>query len=262
MMDLRFDNRTALITGAAGSIGKGIARGFAESGAGIFVTDLSQEAVDGVVRELLSAGARCRGLAADVTNALGVEAVVNAARRFGTTIDILVNVAGVVGQGKIEDLSEEEWDRIFDVNCKGTFLFARHAVPLMKAQKYGRIINFSSKSGKTGSALMSHYSAAKAAVIGFTQALAYELANDGITVNCLCPGITQETGVWNFVSSGYVQNLKMSREEVVKQFTSKVPLKRLAKVEDVVAVTLFLASQGASYMTGQAINVTGGREMH
>jgi NAD(P)-dependent dehydrogenase (short-subunit alcohol dehydrogenase family) len=132
----------------------------------------------------------------------------------------------------------------------------------MKARKYGKIINFSSKSGKTGSAIMSAYSAAKAAIIGFTQALAYELAGDGITVNCLCPGITEDTGVWNQVSAGYMKNLKMSREEIVKQFTSKVPLKRLAKVADIVAVALFLASEGADYMTGQAINVTGGREMH
>jgi NAD(P)-dependent dehydrogenase (short-subunit alcohol dehydrogenase family) len=132
----------------------------------------------------------------------------------------------------------------------------------MKAHSYGRIVNFSSKSGKTGSALMSHYSAAKAAIIGFTQALAYELADNGINVNCVCPGITENTGVWSAVSAGYVENLHLPVEQVVKQFTAKVPLKRLARIEDVVAVTCFLASAGADYMTGQAVNVTGGREMH
>ena len=257
-----FDGKLALVTGAAGAIGKGIARGLAEGGARVFVTDLRQDAVDATVQELVKAGAQCRGLAGNVTDAGQVQAVVNAARDFGGAIDILVNVAGVVSQGKVEDITEEEWDRTFAVNCKGTFLFTKHVVPLMKARKYGRIINFSSKSGKTGSAIMSAYSAAKAAIIGFTQALAYELAGDGITVNCLCPGITEDTGVWNQVSAGYVKNLKMSREEVVKQFTSKVPLKRLARVADIVAVTLFLASPGADYMTGQAVNVTGGREMH
>jgi NAD(P)-dependent dehydrogenase (short-subunit alcohol dehydrogenase family) len=261
-MNLRFDNRTVLVTGAAGAIGKGIAHGFAQGGAGVFVTDLKPEAVEATVKELGAAGAKCQGLAGDVTNTAEVEAVAKAAHRFGGAIDILVNVAGIVGQGKVEDITEGDWDRVFAVNCKGSFLFIKHTVPLMKARKYGKIINFSSKSGKTGSAIMSHYSAAKAAIIGLTQALAYELAGDGITCNCLCPGITENTGVWQNVSAGYIQNLKMHREEVVKQFTSKVPLKRLAHVEDIVAVTLFLASPGADYMTGQAINVTGGREMH
>jgi NAD(P)-dependent dehydrogenase (short-subunit alcohol dehydrogenase family) len=135
-------------------------------------------------------------------------------------------------------------------------------VPMMKKNRYGRIVNFSSKSGKTGSALMAHYSAAKAAVIGLTQALAYELADFNINVNCVCPGITDNTGVWSHVSAGYIQNLKLAREDVVKKFSDKIPLKRLAAIKDVVAVTCFLASEGADYMTGQAVNITGGREMH
>lgn len=262
-MNLRFDHRTALITGAAGAIGKGIARGFSAAGARVFLTDLAPPGVEAAVAELQSAGAQAAGIAADVTLEDQVQSVVDAAARFGGgAVDILVNVAGVVGQGKVEEISEDEWDRIFDVNCKGTFFFTKYTVPLMKARRFGKIVNFSSKSGKTGSALMSPYSAAKAAIIGFTQALAYELADFGITVNCLCPGITDHTGVWANVSAGYIQNLGKSREEVVKQFTSKIPLKRLASVADVVATTLFLASSGADYMTGQAINVTGGREMH
>jgi NAD(P)-dependent dehydrogenase (short-subunit alcohol dehydrogenase family) len=108
---------------------------------------------------------------------------------------------------------------------------------------------------------MSHYSAAKAAIIGLTQALAFELA-PAIRVNCVCPGITENTGVWNNVSKDYVETMKLPMSDIVKKFTSKVPLGRLAHVEDVVAVTTFLASDGAAYMTGQAINITGGREMH
>lgn len=255
-----FTGKTALVTGAAGAIGKGVAAGFLKGGARVFITDLDPAAVDAAAREL---GGGCLGRAADVTKEPQVAEVVAAASKaFDGRIDILVNVAGIVGQGKVEDLTETDWDRMFAVNCKGTFLFVKHAVPLMKARGYGRIINYSSKSGKTGSALMSHYSAAKAAVIGFTQALAYELADSGITANCLCPGITDHTGVWSHVSAGYIRNLNLPREEVVRKFTEKIPLKRLARIEDLVAVTLFLASPGADYMTGQAINVTGGREMH
>lgn len=256
-----FKDQVVLVTGAAGAIGKSIAEGFCQGGAKVFVTDLNQEAIDSVVKELGNSG-ECCGLAADVTNAEQVKkAVASAAQTFGG-IDILINVAGIVGQGKVEDLTEEEWDKMFAVNCKGSFFFIREVVPFMKENKFGKIINFSSKSGKTGSALMSHYSAAKGAIIGFTQALAYELADDGINVNCVCPGITEDTGVWNNVSAGYIKNLEMPREEVIKKFSAKIPLKRLAKVKDVVAVTLFLASSGADYMTGQAVNITGGREMH
>jgi len=257
---MEFENKTVLVTGAAGAIGKGIAAGYAEAGAKVFLTDLKQDAVDAAVAEI---GSGCAGLAADVAQEDQVKKVVDAAAEaMGGKVDILVNVAGIVGQGKVEDLSVEEWDQMYAVNCRGSFLFIKHCVPMMKANQFGKIVNFSSKSGKTGSALMSHYSSAKAAIMGLTQALAYELAGDNINVNCVCPGIVESTGVWDNVSAGYIKNLKLPEEEVIKKFTGKVPLARLAKIKDVVAVTLFLSSEGADYMTGQAINITGGREMH
>jgi NAD(P)-dependent dehydrogenase (short-subunit alcohol dehydrogenase family) len=259
---MKSGERVVLVTGAAGAIGKGIAAQVAKQGDIVFLTDLNPEGVASAVEEIKAMGP-CAGLAGDVTNADQVKAVTDAAKEaFGGRIDVLVNVAGIVGQGKVEDLTEEEWDMMFAVNVKGSFFFIREVVPGMKEAKYGKIINFSSKSGKTGSAIMSHYSSAKAAVIGLTQALAFELAEFGITVNCLCPGITDHTGVWSNVSAGYIENLEMPREEVVKKFTEKIPLQRLASIADVTAVTAFLASEGADYMTGQAINVTGGREMH
>ncbi len=257
-----FEGKTVLVTGAAGAIGKAIAAGFCEQRARVFITDLHQDGVDAAVGEVASCSGDCEGLAADATCEEQVVAAVGAAQTFGGRIDILVNVAGIVGQGKVEDLTVDEWDRMFAVNCRGTFLFIKHVVPLMKATQFGRIVNFSSKSGKTGSALMSHYSAAKAAIIGLSQALAFELAGDGITVNCLCPGIVEDTGVWDQVSAGYATNLGMSKEEIIQKFTAKIPLGRLARVADVVAATLFLCSDGAGYMTGQAVNITGGREMH
>jgi NAD(P)-dependent dehydrogenase (short-subunit alcohol dehydrogenase family) len=260
---LKLHGKTALITGAAGAIGLGIAKGLVSSGARVFVTDLDPAAVDKTVADLDPDGGTCQGMAADVTQADQVQRVVQAAAEaLGGRIDILVNVAGIVAQGKVEDITEEDWDRVFAVNCKGTFLFSKYVVPYMKEYRYGRIINFSSKSGKTGSALMTHYSGAKAAIMGMTQAMAFELADSHINVNCICPGITDNTGVWSNVSAGYIENLEMPREEVVKKFTAKIPLQRLAAIEDVTAVTLFLAGAGADYMTGQSINVTGGREMH
>jgi len=261
--ELEFENKVALVTGAAGSIGKGIAQRFCEQGAKVFITDLDQTKIDQCCAEIDRSGRLCKGLAADVTDHQQVVKVVQAAlSEFSDGIDILVNVAGIVAQGKVEDIDEKSWDQMFAVNCKGTFFFIKEVVPIMKSSSSGKIVNFSSKSGKTGSALMSHYSAAKAAIIGLTQSLAYELAGFSINVNCICPGITLDTGVWNNVSSGYVKNLKIPMEQIVEKFTAKVPLARLAQVEDVVAVTCFLASAGADYMTGQAINVTGGREMH
>jgi NAD(P)-dependent dehydrogenase (short-subunit alcohol dehydrogenase family) len=260
---VNFQGKVILVTGAAGSIGRGLARRFCELGGKVFVTDLDQDVVDGVCRELAEPAGECRGLAADVTLHEDVKRVVAAAvDAFGGRIDVLVNVAGTVGEGnRVEDITPENWDRVFAVNCRGTFLFLKEVVPVMK-KTGGSIVNFSSKSGKTGSALLSHYSAAKAAIIGLTQALAYELAGDKIRVNCVCPGITENTGVWSCVSRDYVENMKLPVDEVVKRFTAKVPLGRLARVEDVVAATVFLASDDADYMTGQAINITGGREMH
>jgi NAD(P)-dependent dehydrogenase (short-subunit alcohol dehydrogenase family) len=258
---MEFTGKTALVTGAAGSIGRGIAARFIEQGASVWVTDLSQPALDEVCSQL---GSRCYGLAADVTVPEDVRQVVQAAAdRFEGRIDMLINVAGTVGTGgPVEDMDLENWEQVFAVNCRGTFLFVKHVVPWMKRQRGGSIVNFSSKSGKTGSALMSAYSAAKAAIIGLTQALAFELAPDRIRVNCVCPGITEDTGVWSNVSSDYVRNMNLPIEEVVKKFTSKVPLGRLARVDDVVNMTCYLASDRADYMTGQAINITGGREMH
>ncbi|MDR0726318.1 MAG: SDR family oxidoreductase [Prevotellaceae bacterium] len=257
MKIIDFTGKIALITGAAGAIGKTVAQQLAENGAAVVITDLKEEQVQAAASEL-----GCAGMAADITNAEQVKKVVDFTLELYGRVDILINVAGIVGQSLVEDLTEEEWDKMFAVNCKGTFLLTKYVVPQMKANNYGKIINYSSKSGKTGSALMSHYCAAKGAIISFTQALAYELADYNINVNCVCPGITDNSGVWANVSAGYTVNLQMSKDEVVKKFTAKIPLKRLATVRDVAAVTAFLASAGADYMTGQAINITGGREMH
>lgn len=256
-MQNEFENKVVLITGATGAIGQGITMKMIERGAKVFISDLKEENVKATGKTLA-----CKGMAADVTVEAQVQQVVDKCVETYGEIDILINVAGIIGTSKVEDISEEVWDQMFAVNCKGTFFFTKYVVPMMKKKKAGKIINFSSKSGKTGSALMSHYCAAKGAIIAFTQALAFELASYNINVNCLCPGITDNTGVWDTCSAGYIKDMNLPREEVVNKFTAKIPLGRLASIEDVSSVTVFLASKGADYMTGQAINVTGGREMH
>lgn len=258
---MEFADKTAIVTGAAGALGKELARRLVDEGAKVVITDLKQEILNAIAKEL---GPSVKGVAADVTKHADVQNVVaESVKFFDGKVDLLVNVAGVTGQGgPVEELSEATWDFVYAVNCKGTFFFIKEVVPIMKKQGSGAILNFSSKSGKTGSALMSAYSSAKAAIIGLTQALAYELAKSNIRVNCVCPGITESTGVWTCVSADYVENMKLPMEQIVKQFTAKVPLGRLAHIEDVVNASCFLLSERAAYMTGQAINVTGGREMH
>jgi NAD(P)-dependent dehydrogenase (short-subunit alcohol dehydrogenase family) len=173
----------------------------------------------------------------------------------------LVNNAGIVDQRPVEETTPELLDRVFRVNVHGASYCIQGVLAGMRKRRDGKIIGFSSKPGKTGSALMAPCSAAKGAVIALTQALAHELAPDDIKVNCLCPGITDATGVWSAVSKGYTENLRLPREEVVRKFTSKVPLGRLADIRGLVDFVLFLTASG-EYRTGQAFNVTGGREMH
>ncbi len=259
-MKLQFENKVALITGATGTIGKGIAQRIIEEGGKVMVTDLKQDMVDAVVAEL---GECAIGLAADCTDPAAVTAVVDKTIATYGQIDSLFTVAGVTGKGApIEEVEPDNWDFIFAVNCKGTFLFIKDVVPHMKAAGKGSIVNFSSKSGKTGSANMTAYSAAKGAIMSLTQGLAFELAKVPVRVNCVCPGIVEATGVWDNVSKAYTETMKMDMADIVKAFTAKVPLGRLAHIEDVVNVSCFLASDQAAYMTGQSINISGGREMH
>ncbi len=259
-MKPQFENKVALVTGAAGTIGKGIAQRVIEEGGKVMVTDLDPAAIDALVAEL---GEKAIGLAADCTDPAAVTAVVDKTIETYGQIDSLFAVAGVTGKGApIEEVSPENWDFIFAVNCKGTFLFIKNVVPHMKAAGGGSIVNFSSKSGKTGSAQMTAYSAAKGAIMSLTQGLAFELAKVPVRVNCVCPGIVEATGVWDHVSKAYTETMNMPMEDIVKAFTAKVPLGRLAYIEDVVNVSCFLASDQAAYMTGQSINISGGREMH
>ena len=197
----------------------------------------------------------------DVTNRASVLDCFETIVKTHGDIYALVNNAGIVDTRPFEDNDEALFERMFGVNVFGSAYCIQGAIGSMKRKKEGKIINFSSKSGKTGSALMAPYSAAKGAVIAMTQALAFEYAPYGININAVCPGIIADTGVWSQVSRGYVESMNMEQDAIIKKFTAKVPLGRLAEINDIVEFVQFLTISG-DYCTGQAFNITGGRETH
>lgn len=251
---------TCVVTGAAKSIGYGVAERYCALGAKVALIDINP-AVTESAEKLRAQGYEATAYVLDITDPEAVKATFDQIRTAYGPVYALANVAGIVSQHPIEEVTLEEWDKIMRVNVYGAFFCIQQALPDMKERRAGKIINFSSKSGKTGSALMVPYSSAKGAVISMTQAIAYEVAPFNINCNCLCPGITDLTGVWDAVSAGYIKNLQMPREQVIDKFTAKIPLKRLTSIEDVVDFVEFLTVSG-NYCTGQAFNISGGREMH
>lgn len=252
--------RVCVVTGSAKSIGFGIASMYAGLDASVAMIDIDPEVIP-QAEKLAASGKKVKGYIVDITDQ---KAVLDCFREIESGLGpvfSLVNNAGIVDTRPVEEVTPEIMDKVMRVNVHGTLYCCQGAIASMKSLKDGRIINFSSKSGKTGSALMSAYSAAKGAIIALTHSLAFELAPHNIKVNCLCPGITDATGVWNSVSAGYVETMKMSRDEIIKKFTSKIPLGRLTDIQDLVDYVQFLTVSG-DYCTGQALNVTGGREVH
>jgi len=259
-MAVTLKDKVCVVTGAARSIGLAIAERYAADGAKVALLDINP-AVKQEAARIAAGGRTASGYVVDITDREAVRACFNDIVKSLGPVFCLVNNAGLVDQRPFEEITPELMDRIMRVNVHGALYCAQAAAPSMRGLKDGRIINFSSKSGKTGSALMAHYSAAKGAIISLTHALAFELAPANIKVNCVCPGITEATGVWSEVSKSYTENLKLPREEVVKKFTAKVPLGRLTQIGDVVEFVHILTVSG-DYCTGQAFNITGGREMH
>ena len=256
----RIQGKVCVVTGAAKSIGFAIAEKYAQSGAKVVLIDIDP-LVEASAKSLADKGYTAKAYVLNITNRDAVLKCFDDIVATYGDIYALVNNAGVVDTRPFEENDEAILDKMFKVNVYGTTYCMQGALPSMKKNKQGKIINFASKSGKTGSALMGPYSAAKGAVIVLTQALAFEYAKDNLNINAVCPGITDATGVWSSVSKGYVENMKMERDAIVKKFTEKVPLGRLTDIQDVVEFVFFLTVSG-DYCTGQAFNITGGREMH
>lgn len=252
--------RVALVTGAARGIGKSVVLRFAREGAALALADLDADRAQRSVEEITRLGARAEVFRVDVTQREQVEATVTAAVKSFGQVDILVNCAGVSLVAPLAEIDDGTWDRVLDTNLRGTFLFCQAVAPHMAGQGCGKIINFSSMAAKVGGRWMTVYSAAKAGVIGLTRSLARELAEHRINVNAVCPGIVP-TEMWESMRSRQAEKLGIPVEKVDEYYASQIPLKRVATTEDVSNIVYFLASSTSDYITGQAINVTGGQQM-
>jgi sorbitol-6-phosphate 2-dehydrogenase len=256
-------DQVAIVTGGAQGLGAAIVERLAGEGAHVVVADMNlagaQETATAVAQ---ATGRRTRAFAVDVTVEDQVAALVDQTLETFGRLDILVANAGIVIAGAIDELDLVRWRKVVDVNLTGYFLCAKHAARVMKSQRSGAIIQINSKSGKKGSFKNGAYAASKFGGIGLTQSIALELAEYGVRVNAVCPGNLLDSPLWQeSLYSQYAQRLGISEEEVRQRYVDQVPMKRGCTYQDVTNVVVFLASEQAGYMTGQAINVTGGQEM-
>ena len=258
-MDL--DGQIAIVTGAGRGIGRATALELARMGADIVVAELDRAGADRTASEVKGLGRRVLIVPTDVTSRADLRAMADRARGEFGRIDVLVNNAGIYRAALPLDVTEEHWDAVLDVNAKAVFFASQAVLPAMIAQKRGNIISLASLAGKIGSRNNLPYNASKAAVISITKSLALAHAADGIRANCVCPGFV-ETDMWTMVAREQGALQGMAPEEFTRQRLAQIPLGRMETPQDVANVIAFLASSRAAYMTGQAINVTGGVIMH
>jgi len=262
-MEKLLRDRVAIVTGGAQGLGEAICRRLAREGAHVVVADLNLAGAERVAAEIAAqAGQRAVAAGVDVTDENQVAAMVQrAVDEFGR-LDVLVSNAGILIAGPVDEFPAARWRAVIDVNLVGYFLCAKHAARVMKPQRSGVILQINSKSGKKGSYKSSAYAASKFGAIGLTQSIALELAEYNVRVNAVCPGNLLDSPLWvDSLYGQYAEKWGISEEEVRQKYLDQVPLKRGCTYEDVCNVLVFLASNQAGYMTGQAVNVTGGQEM-
>ncbi|MCH5198885.1 MAG: 3-oxoacyl-ACP reductase FabG [Oscillospiraceae bacterium] len=239
--------KTAIITGGSGGIGAAIAKRLCKEG---FITAIiylnSEEKAFTLSSELVSEGYNAFPIKADAANPIQVKNAVETAAKQTGKIDVLINNAGVSLYKLLQDTTDEEWNRVIDINLKGAFNFCREVLPYMIREGFGRIINISSMWGQTGAAMETVYSASKAGLIGLTKALAKEVALSGITVNCIAPGAVD------------TPMMALFSEDEKKTLCDEIPIGRLSSPEETASAAAFLASEESSYITGQVIGVNGG----
>jgi sorbitol-6-phosphate 2-dehydrogenase len=256
-------DRIALVTGGAQGLGEAICHRLAREGAHVVVADLNRAGGERVAAEVAArTGRRALAVRVDVTDEGQVEAAVQGVVEGFGRLDILVSNAGILIAGAVDEFPADEWRRVIEVNLVGYYLCAKHAAGVMKRQRSGIIIQINSKSGKRGSYKNSAYAASKFGGIGFTQSLALELAEYNVRVNAVCPGNLLDSPLWvDSLYRQYAEKWGISEQEVRQRYVDQVPMKRGCSYDDVTNAVVFLASDQSSYMTGQAINVTGGQEM-
>lgn len=257
---MKLENKVAVITGGGSGIGAAICAAFAAEGALVAVTDVRLESAKKTALRISQKSVKANVWSFDVSDHEAVEKTANEIEKNLGPIAIWVNNAGISKIVPFLDCTDEVWDSIIRTNLKGTFIGCQAAIQHMLPRRKGVIINMSSQSGKVGNSHYAAYCASKFGIIGLTQSLALEFAKSGIRVNALCPGIVF-TPLWNEMLPDYAVKRNMKPEEVRSYLESKIPLGRLCTPEDVAQAAVFLASDEASYLTGQAINLSGGTLM-
>jgi 3-oxoacyl-[acyl-carrier protein] reductase len=245
----RFDGRVALVTGASRGIGHAIALGLARAGAKVIGTATGSDGADRFSAALAAEGLAGAGVVLDVNAAPQVDSVLDTIQKAHGDIAILVNNAGITRDNLLLRMKEEEWDDIMSTNLKSVYRLSKAVVRGMMKARFGRIVNITSVVGATGNAGQTNYSAAKAGVTGFTKALAREVGSRNITVNCVAPG---------FIDTDMTRALTDRQRAAL---LPQIPLGRLGNVNDVADAVVFLASDGASYITGCTLHVNGGMHM-
>lgn len=256
-------DKIALVTGGAQGLGEAICQRLAAEGCHVVVADVNLEAATGTANAITAQTDRqSLAVKVDVTNEEQVATMVaQTLDRFGR-LDVVVSNAGVLVAEEITEFPADKWRFVMDVNLYGYFLVAKHAAKPMKEQRSGAIVQINSKSGKKGSFKNSAYAASKFGGIGLTQSIALDLAEYNVRANAVCPGNLLDSPLWvNSLYGQYAKKWGITEAEVRQKYIDQVPMKRGCTYTDVCNVVVFLASDQASYMTGQAINVTGGQEM-
>jgi sorbitol-6-phosphate 2-dehydrogenase len=260
---MRLAGKSAIVTGAGQGLGEALARRLALEGCDVILTDLDADRVEATAARIAEeTGRRAIGLRADVTDEDDCAVMVEHTMTAYGKVDILVANAGILIAGDVTEFDPARWRKVIDVNLTGYFLSAQAVARVMVPRRSGSIVQINSKSGKKGSFKNSAYAASKFGGIGLTQSLALELAPHRVRVNAVCPGNLLDGTLWqDSLFDQYAQTQGLTPEQLREKYVAQVPLGRAATYDDVCGVVAFLCSEDASYMTGQAINVTGGQEM-